>query len=137
MRVSRGPAAADERWWNWAIVTRAGPRRALGTVELSLRRDGAVTHLAYALGRAWWGAGYAREACAAALAYLRACVGANGRIEAFVDTRNARSIALLERLGFARTGFVAHADDFKGAPSDEFIYVRAFEEDDDAANQRR
>ncbi len=120
--VARGPAASDERWWNWAIATRETPRRVVGMVELSLQRHGERTLLAYTLGRDAWGCGYAREACSAALAYLRASLAPLGAVAAYVDTRNARSIALLERLGFAREGVLTNADYFKGGPSDEFVY---------------
>ena len=41
---------------------------------------------------------------------------------ALVDTRNAKSIALLERLGFVRTRVIKDADFFKGASSDEYEY---------------
>ncbi len=134
--VARGPSAPDERWWNWALVTRDGPRRALGTVELSLAHGGRTALLAYALGRAHWGCGYAFEACVQALAYLRARAGPC-EVEAYVDTRNARSIALVERLGFARKGYVANADYFKGSPSDEYVFGIALHEVDDAETPGR
>jgi ribosomal-protein-alanine N-acetyltransferase len=44
------------------------------------------------------------------------------RVDAEIDTRNAASIAVVERLGFVRTRLVPHADEFKGAISDEYHY---------------
>lgn len=49
----------------------------------------------------FWGQGYATEACAWLVAELAAKHGVR-EILASVDTRNAKSIALLERLGFER-----------------------------------
>ncbi len=83
--------------------------------------------IAYTLGRTFWGAGYASEACRAALDHLGRA-SAVARVEAFIDTRNARSIALVERLGFIRRGFVANADYFKGSSSDEYVFEFALRE---------
>ncbi|GAC1395449.1 MAG: GNAT family protein [Vulcanimicrobiaceae bacterium] len=135
-RTSRGPLAPDERWWNWVIVTCDGSRRALGTVELSLRDGGRRASLAYAIARDAWGCGYATEACLAAFAHLRATARPCS-IEAHVDTRNARSIALLERLGLRRKESISNADYFKGASSDEYRYELALHEDDDVETAGR
>jgi len=124
VRVARGPARSDERWWNWAVIAGEDPARALGTVEVSVHADGARASLAYAFGRASWGMGYATEACAAVLVHLHAALRSCD-VQAQVDTRNARSIALLERLGFARTGFTANADYFKARSSDEYVFELA------------
>jgi len=123
-RVARGPARSDERWWNWAVIARNDPARALGTVELSLFGNGARASFAYTFGRASWGVGYATEACAAVLVHLRVALRSCA-VQAQVDTCNARSIALLERLGFARTGFIANADYFKARSSDEYVFELA------------
>lgn len=128
-RTWNGPQAQGERWYNWAVAPRGEPARAFGTVELSLLGGGTRALLAYSLGREAQGRGYATEACRAALAYLRD--GTPVRlVEAFVDTRNARSIALLERLGFARTATIYGADAFKGTTSDEYQYSLTLVKDD-------
>ena len=126
-RTHRGPAAATQRWWNWAVFRddAAGPR-AIGTVECSL--DGKTASLAYLFGPATWGMGYATEACAAALGYLLAFVP-DARVEASIDTRNARSIALVERLGFRCVETLVDADRFKGSASDEYRFALAPSED--------
>ncbi|MCI0557782.1 MAG: GNAT family N-acetyltransferase [Nitrososphaera sp.] len=43
-------------------------------------------------------------------------------IRAETDTRNDRSAALLERLGFVKNERKENADHFKGSPSHEFVY---------------
>lgn len=67
--------------------------------------------------------GLAREAAEAVLAGLWADA-ATRVIGASIDTRNLASMALLDRLGFARVGFEKDADFFDGAPSDEYRYER-------------
>jgi len=134
--VARGPIAEGERWWNWALVVRCDPRRVIGTLEISIDRDGTHALLAYALGRESWGAGFATEAAHAAIGELRSTTNIR-EIEAFIDSRNARSIALVERLGFTRKGFIANADYFKASTSDEVVFALALREDNDAETQGR
>jgi len=59
--------------------------------------------IGFALGRAYWGRGYAAEALGRLLEFAFNELGLH-RIEADVDPRNARSIRLLEQLGFEREG---------------------------------
>ncbi len=77
--------------------------------------------IAYELGAEHWGRGYAAEACGRVVSLLFDGYRV-GVIEAEVDTRNGRSIRLLERLGFARVSRREDADYFKGAPSHEYTY---------------
>lgn len=134
--VARGPVASDERWWNWALIVRGDPRRAIGTIEISIDRGGAHALLAYTLGRASWGSGYATEAARAAIDELRRATFIT-EIEAFIDARNARSIALARRLGLRRKGFIPNADYFKASTSDEVVYALALREDHDAETSGR
>jgi RimJ/RimL family protein N-acetyltransferase len=121
-RTAAGPHRAGERWWNWAVFT--SQDEGAGTVELSLDLGNASASLAYLFARAYWGAGYASEACAAAIAHAGTAADIE-RVTATIDTRNERSIALVERLGFTRVATIENADVFGGAPSDEFVYERA------------
>ena len=57
------------------------------------------------------------------LAHLKSEVGVR-EVRALLDTRNEPSWRLLERLGFRRARMIKDADHFKGAPSDEYEYVR-------------
>ena len=112
----------DELWLNWALRLKAG-RGCIGTVQVTLRADASAC-LAYELGCRWQGQGLATEACARVLQELASRFGARSAL-AEVDTRNAASIRLLERLGFQRTALHSDADFFKGSSSDEFRYQRA------------
>ena len=108
-----------EGWLNWAVVAKEDGA-CLGTSQATLREDGTAL-IAYELGSAHWGKGYATEACSRVLAFLfETC--AIRSVLARVDTRNGASIRLLERLGFERIGFHPGADTFKGSVSDEYEY---------------
>jgi len=67
------------------------------------------------------GRGIGRRAVGAVVEAL-AAEPAVTAIGASIDTRNAASVALVEALGFERTGLIRDADQFKGGPSDEFRY---------------
>ena len=69
-------------------------------LDLTHRRG----EIGYALARAFWGKGLASDALTALLEFAFTTLELH-RIEADVDPRNAKSIHLLERLGFRREGF--------------------------------
>ena len=94
LETRRSPDGLEE-WLNW-IVTRDGVP--IGFVQATIYPDRSA-NVAYILGSAYWGCGYAHEAVEAMLAELEGC-----RPFATVDERNARSIRLLERLGFRHVG---------------------------------
>ena len=54
--------------------------------------------IGYALGRRWWGRGYAREAAAASLAYARNTLGRD-EVISIIRPENTRSIAVATSLG--------------------------------------
>ncbi len=116
---TRASPRGDEAWLNWILRSKA-EGRCLGFVQATVRRDGSA-QLAYELGAAYWGRGYATEACRRAIQALFEGYPVT-RVFAEVDTRNAASIRLLERLGFRREALRQNADFFKGAASDEFTY---------------
>lgn len=66
-------------------------------------REHQRAELGYAIGQAYWGKGYAREAMLCFLDYAFNDIGLR-RVEARVDTRNQASIQLLLRLGFTEEG---------------------------------
>ena len=88
-----------ELWLNWALFHDPTPAP-LGYVQASVAADGRAW-VAYMLGRSTWGQGYAAEAVAAMLQHLVGTVGVRQAM-AMVEQDNARSIALVRRLGFHR-----------------------------------
>lgn len=61
--------------------------------------------IGYGLARRHWGRGYAQEALRLALGHAFGALGLH-RVEADIDPRNAASLRLVERLGFAREGLL-------------------------------
>jgi RimJ/RimL family protein N-acetyltransferase len=116
----RAPPSGDDQWLNWVARLKA-EGVCVGRVEVTAHPDKSA-HLAYEIGAPYWGRGLGVEACRRILQALFEDLGTQ-RIVAEVDTRNAASIRLLERLGFRRTGITTGADFFKGASSDEFTYA--------------
>lgn len=73
----------------------------------------ATAYVAWLLGTAYTGHGYAREAMRRVLAHLRDDYRVH-EVHAEIDTRNRRSLRLAVSLGFARVNLVPGADHFKG-----------------------
>ncbi len=133
-RTAAGPTAPDERWWNWAVAANDRPDLPFGTVEATLSQSGLHASLGYMFGRAAWGRGFAFEACRAAIEYLRTNARTE-RIDAYVDTRNERSIRLAERLGMQRVETIIGADRFKGSASDEYHFRLSWTDQKDSDGQ--
>lgn len=87
-----------EQWLNWTVWTGANDQ-AIGIVEATVT-PAKLAHVAYMFAAPIWGKGYAREAMTAALDAMSQS-GARA-FDATIDCRNLRSLALVERLGFAR-----------------------------------
>lgn len=77
--------------------------------------------LGYALGRAWWGRGFAGEALEALLGHAFGPLDLN-RIEADIDPRNDASARLLERLGFRQEGYMPERWIVHGEKADTAFY---------------
>lgn len=94
---SRGSADGREHWLNWVLQLDAG--ELIGYVQATVC-PGGLAWIAYVLGRRHWGQGHAQHAARAMLDELHVQYGAT-QVLATADRANRRSIALLERLGFA------------------------------------
>lgn len=112
---TRQSADGAEAWLQWAVRL-AAEKTYVGRVEATVRPGPAV--LAWLLGSPWWGRGLASEAVTRVLTQL---AGPWGVTEAYVeiDERNASSLGLAARLGFAEVARVEDADFFKGSTSHE------------------
>ncbi len=121
-RYTRQAAHSDAEgvWLNWILRLKADGR-CIGYVQATIPASPPAL-LAYQVSSLHWGRGYAFEACSVALAHL-AEAWMVSEIHAEVDTRNAASIRLAERLGFLRRDFRQGADFFKDALSDEIVFA--------------
>jgi ribosomal-protein-alanine N-acetyltransferase len=119
--------ARRERGEQLDLLIVDGDDRPIGVTGLSelSRRDRRATVGSW-LGHRWWGSGANRESKAliAALAFRR--LGLE-RLTALASTRNGRSQAALERLGFRREGVLAAYHRHADGPHDVVVFglVRA------------
>lgn len=114
----RRSTAGDAHWLNWTVRAAQEGGRPIGLVEASVP-DGGAGILAYMLGPSHWGRGLGAEAVSAMMTELTDAFDVRA-FEAYVDTRNHASLALLRKLGFAITRTIPEADHFKGSVSDEY-----------------
>jgi [ribosomal protein S5]-alanine N-acetyltransferase len=77
--------------------------------------------IGYCLDEPAWGKGYATEAVRAMLQWAYVTLDLN-RVEAELDTRNAASARVLEKLGFEREGLRREDCIVSGEVSDSWIY---------------
>jgi RimJ/RimL family protein N-acetyltransferase len=111
--------------FQWGVAERA-TGDVVGTATLaSLTPEHGRAEVGYALARAVWGRGYAREALGAlvAFAFAEAPVGLGlRRLEADVDPRNPRSARVLERAGFRPEGLQRARYLMAGEAQDAALY---------------
>lgn len=116
-------AAAFEReqYFRFAIVLNESGRQIGNCTLFSEHRQNRRAEIGYALGRGHWGHGYMHEALLALLEYAFVERDLN-RLEADIDPRNTGSIVCLERLGFAREGYLRERWIVGGEVSDSVLY---------------
>ena len=117
------------------MISSATTQKLLGYVQFTVKPFEQRAQVAYFVFTPHRKSGIATEAIRALLSE----VVANFRlasVDAEIDTRNAASIALIEKLGFVRTRLVPHADEFKGVVSDEYHYSYTVSGDGCVGNQR-
>lgn len=117
--LERGaPSDAGETWLNWVLLRRDNGA-AIGTLQATVEPDGRAW-IGYLLTPSSWGQGFATEACIWLVAELARSHGVRD-IQASVDARNVKSIALLERLGFARVE--AGPSELRGLVTIDYRYL--------------
>ena len=96
-RLARGHSAdGSQEWRNW-IVRQRLDNRAVGTVQATIIDDGRAAAIAWTIGVAWQGRGYATEAARAVVAWLDD--RGVGTIDAFVHPGHHASAAVAARAG--------------------------------------
>lgn len=81
-----------------------------------------TAEIGYRLRRDLWGQGFASEAVAGVLDWAFGTLGLH-RVIATIDTRNTRSVALVERLGFRLEGQLVESYPEPDGWSDEYLYA--------------
>jgi aminoglycoside 6'-N-acetyltransferase len=110
--------------WCQLAVTAGGVL--IGDVALYIDTDPRLGRVGFTLARDAQGRGYATEAVRAVLDH--AFGQGVHRIAADCDTRNERSIRLLERVGMRREGHLRASGWWKGEWTDEYLYAVLAEE---------
>jgi RimJ/RimL family protein N-acetyltransferase len=95
----------EQGWLNWIVRDGTG---AVGYVQATLAGDPAVADLAWVIGTAYQGRGYAREAAAGMVGWLRE----QGMVElaAYIHPEHRASIRVAEHLGLRPTGEIADGE---------------------------
>ena len=106
--------------WVQLAVADAENDRLLGDVGIHVDADGHAAEIGFTLCRQAQGRGHAVRAVRSALALIFASTAVE-RVRAVTDARNAPSMRLLERTGFAREA--ERQAFFKGERCTEFVYV--------------
>lgn len=121
-RIARDMAMMAEGTYVRLAVERKEDSRVLGEVLLfNLAPESRRAELGYALARAAWGAGYAREALPPLVAHGFRGMDLN-RLCATIDPRNTASARVLERLGFRHEGTLRQNSICRGEVSDDARY---------------
>ena len=107
--------------FQWGLARRSD-NSLLGTCTLwQLDPQNRRAEIGFALGREHWGHGFMTEGLIALIDFSFGDLGLR-RLEADVDPENAPSIALLERLGFEREGFMRERWLVAGEVYDSLFY---------------
>ncbi|WP_344655422.1 GNAT family N-acetyltransferase [Catenulispora subtropica] len=102
-QAAGGPADGSQEWHNW-IVRRAEDSVAVGTVQATVVDGGRVADVAWVVGAPFQGQGYAVEAAAGMVAWLRDHGVAE--VRAHIHPEHAASARVAERIGLVATGEV-------------------------------
>lgn len=94
---SRQSPDGTQLWLNWVVRLRSG--ELIGYVQATVHQDGKAA-IAYEFSSAYWGRGLAREAAAALIGELVQHYDVS-YLSSVAKSANARSVRLLERLGFS------------------------------------
>ncbi|MGZ0147615.1 GNAT family N-acetyltransferase [Kribbella sp. WER1] len=95
-RQLAGPDRDDEQWLNWVVRY---DDRLIGYVQATI--TGRTAEIAWVIGTAWQGRGFAKEAAQGLFTWLRA--GKAYRILAHIHPEHTASAAVAAAIGLART----------------------------------
>ena len=115
---SRRSADGSEQWLNWVVQLASG--ELVGYVQATVSEPGRAD-IAYVLGSRHWGRGLASRAVTLMIAELAEHHGVTA-LSAVLKRSNARSLRLLERLGFTPAPAVLEHE--RGIEPDERLMLR-------------
>ena len=120
------PDTAGE-WFQFAVALRSTRQLIGDCAAMPHADDPRQCDIGFTISTEHQGHGYATEAVRLLLAYLFTARGKH-RITAYCDSRNAASIALLERLAMWREGHLRESTWAKGEWTDDLVYALLHDE---------
>jgi RimJ/RimL family protein N-acetyltransferase len=120
VRAFAAGSPAEAGWFQYAIELTA-EQTLIGDVAVRLHDNLRQAEVGFTLATAYQKRGYATEAVSAVLDRLFR-VQRLHRVMGECDARNARSAALLERLGFTREGLLRQQTFIKGEWTDDLLF---------------
>ena len=124
---SRNQLGTPGKWFQFAVEVKADGALAGDCALLIAKSTPRMGEIGYTFARLYQGMGLATEAVRAMVDFALDSMHLN-RVIATMDCRNARSIALTERLGMRREGHFIQNAWFKGKWCDEYLYAVLREE---------
>ncbi|CAM3973561.1 GNAT family N-acetyltransferase [Mesobacillus zeae] len=120
-RLAKGaPEHIPEVWLNYAIYS-TELNQYIGTTQATISKDTRKATIAYILSPMHWGKGFAKQAVSLMMDSIISEYDVK-EFDAYIDTRNSKSVSLVKGLGFDQINYIKNADFFKGHDSHEFVY---------------
>ncbi len=111
----------DNRGIRWGLIRR-GSQELIGTCGIyDWNQTARRAEIGYDLDPVYWGQGLMAEALRATLKYGFEEMELN-RIQAIIDSKNIRSITLVQRLGFIKEGILRQNSHFNGQFRDDVVF---------------
>jgi ribosomal-protein-alanine N-acetyltransferase len=125
------------RGYVFMVAEREHPSTLIGKIALSGIMRGAMygAYLGYWMSEDAQGQGYVTEALRAVLDFAFGPAGLH-RVQAAIMPRNARSLRVIEKLGFRREGYAERYLQIAGKWEDHVVFARTREEHEPAAEER-
>jgi RimJ/RimL family protein N-acetyltransferase/catechol 2,3-dioxygenase-like lactoylglutathione lyase family enzyme len=120
---------AENGGWTWVVRVRPNDE-ALGTIGIFSDQGRSIRGLSWYLRRSAWGQGIMSEAARVVVDHLLAQPGITG-VEAWIDTRNARSIAVARHAGLHEASRMARV--YPDHTAQQVVMARSAEPRDDDA----
>ena len=93
----------------------------IGRVQTGIHKAKNEASIAYMIGFDFQGLGYGTEGVEGLITHCHQHYGVL-MFKAWIDTRNAASIRLVQKIGMRQVELIEKADHFDGQDSDEFVF---------------
>ena len=117
---NRDSPDGTEYWLNWSVFE-ISSQRLIGRVQAGITKATHEASVGYMIGSSSQGNGYGTEAVEGLIKHCHQQY-AVPVFKAWIDTRNAASIRLVQKLWMRQVEFIEKADHFDGQDSDEFVF---------------